>query len=518
MKTKNTGRLGVILKALAALAVAGGSAFGQATINWANGPLAFGNYNATSSWNGSVVPGVNDTIQLSLNSSPNNNGSFTINYTQSQEARALFNRTGSPSFALNDYTMTFNNGANATYSMSFDRGFAGGTTTFGNGTIENRGRLGMGGGTAAGGRILIFDDATLWNATADRTTFYDLDIGGSVIAGGTAAGWSSHTLTLQNSSIVNAGILRVGVGGATNANSNTVNVQGGSTLDLRGGTNIGVATASSTNNNNVLNVSGAGSVFKSTFVQVGSTASGSTTSGNQFNVSGGDVTIGAPTFGYLLVAGFQSANSANLTGGNVTVSATNGTGYLRATSGNNINIAGSNVLTDQIRRSSTDGAINFTSGNLTVGQINPVGDVATAGGMVIGDSTGGTATLNLGSNVHRFAGLTLNSDAIINFTLDGVSDYAYTSGTGALAMGGTLKLSANYTIANGNSFSLFQDFASRSGTFAALDLPTLGGGLSWDTSNLYSTGVVSVIPEPSTGLLLLISGAAAFALRRRRKA
>lgn len=508
MKTKNTGRLGVILKALAALAVAGGSAFAQTTKDWNN--LSGGDYNVGSNWNLVGVPATNDTLQLSLSGA---NGTYTINYTQSQEARALFNRTGSPSFALNGNTMTFNNGAAATYSMSFDRGFAGGTTTFGNGTIENRGRLGMGGGAAAGGRILIFDDATLWNATADRTTFYDLDIGGSVIAGGSASGWSSHTLTLQNSSIVNAGILRVGVGGATNANSNTVNVQGGSTLDLRGGTNIGVATTSSTNNNNVLSISGTGSSFDTTFLQVGSTASGTTTSGNQFNVSGGSATIGA----YLLVVGFQSANSANLSGGNVTVSNGNN-GYLRASSGNTINISGATVVADQIRRSSTDGAINFTAGTLTVGQINPLGDVATAGGMVIGDSTGGTATLNLGSNVHRFAGLTLNSDAIINFTLDGVSDYAYTSGTGALVMGGTLKLSANYTIANGNSFSLFQDFASRSGTFTALDLPTLGGGLSWDTSDLYSTGVVSVIPEPSTGLLLLISGAAAFAVRRHRKA
>jgi len=45
--------------------------------------------------------------------------------------------------------------------------------------------------------------------------------------------------------------------------------------------------------------------------------------------------------------------------------------------------------------------------------------------------------------------------------------------------------------AAGNSFDLF-DWASLAGTFDTLQLPELAGALTWNTSQLYTTGVVSV--------------------------
>jgi hypothetical protein len=44
----------------------------------------------------------------------------------------------------------------------------------------------------------------------------------------------------------------------------------------------------------------------------------------------------------------------------------------------------------------------------------------------------------------------------------------------------------------GQSFNLF-DWASMSGTFDSLHLPTLAGALAWNTSQLYTTGVLSVV-------------------------
>ena len=53
--------------------------------------------------------------------------------------------------------------------------------------------------------------------------------------------------------------------------------------------------------------------------------------------------------------------------------------------------------------------------------------------------------------------------------------------------------------------------------FATLDLPTLGSGLHWDTTNLYTTGTIIVAaPEPGRAMLL-VAGITACVMRRRRK-
>jgi hypothetical protein len=55
-----------------------------------------------------------------------------------------------------------------------------------------------------------------------------------------------------------------------------------------------------------------------------------------------------------------------------------------------------------------------------------------------------------------------------------------------------------------------------SGTFATTTLAPLDTGLFWDTSQLYLTGTLSVVPEPSTLAFLALGGLAC--LFRRRKA
>ncbi|MBI2813266.1 MAG: autotransporter-associated beta strand repeat-containing protein [Opitutae bacterium] len=73
--------------------------------------------------------------------------------------------------------------------------------------------------------------------------------------------------------------------------------------------------------------------------------------------------------------------------------------------------------------------------------------------------------------------------------------------TGVATFGGTLEISFynGFNVGGGESFDLF-NWGGVSGAFATLNLPALTAGLEWDTSALYTTGVlgVSAIPEPST--------------------
>jgi hypothetical protein len=98
-------------------------------------------------------------------------------------------------------------------------------------------------------------------------------------------------------------------------------------------------------------------------------------------------------------------------------------------------------------------------------------------------------------------------------------------GAGVITFGGTLDVSLinGFNPVSGDSFDLFNwSFRNAIGTFAALDLPTLSSGLSWDTSGLYTTGKLGVsgsaIPEPSAVAFLVGLCALTAGLIARRRA
>ena len=87
---------------------------------------------------------------------------------------------------------------------------------------------------------------------------------------------------------------------------------------------------------------------------------------------------------------------------------------------------------------------------------------------------------------------------------------------GTLALGGTLDVDLLYGFRPqaGQTFDILDfDPENLSGRFSAFDLPDLGGGLSWDTSNLYTTGALGVVPEPAT--LALVGLGLLAAIRRK---
>jgi hypothetical protein len=103
------------------------------------------------------------------------------------------------------------------------------------------------------------------------------------------------------------------------------------------------------------------------------------------------------------------------------------------------------------------------------------------------------------------------------------------SAAASLHVGGTLTLGrvlvlttgGSMTFAQGQGFNLF-DWLASTGSFSSFDFSAarLPAGLAWDTSELYTAGVleVSAVPEPGTWAMWLAGVACMGGLTRRRRA
>jgi len=110
---------------------------------------------------------------------------------------------------------------------------------------------------------------------------------------------------------------------------------------------------------------------------------------------------------------------------------------------------------------------------------------------------------------------------IMEFAGDTLGMYDQLDIYGVAALNGTLDLDLLYgfTPSADQHFDIFD--GKTTGEFARIILPELSSGLSWNTSNLYSTGVISIsgVPEPSALALLCggCLGLLGYRWRRRRE-
>ncbi len=239
-----------------------------------------------------------------------------------------------------------------------------------------------------------------------------------------------------------------------------------------------------------------------------------------------DITVGVNGTGSLEVSGGGQLVNSNVLGvGGGANSHTNSISVTGATSAvhtNNLSIGFNNAVGDSTV-TVADGAHMFVTNNITLGAR---ATLDTTGGSI--DATDGTASAALGSlrigvngalvGAGTVKGNVQNVDAgIINvsgngtvtidgdftqttgqlfLSLNGVSpaQYSHLNITGDATFGGALNISKSFSFmpAAGDTFDLMS-FTSSLGTFSTITLPTLTSGLTWDTSQLYSAGIVRVM-------------------------
>ena len=171
-----------------------------------------------------------------------------------------------------------------------------------------------------------------------------------------------------------------------------------------------------------------------------------------------------------------------------------------------------------------------------LGDLTNNGDVQTGAGstaVFFGDVTGagsfsGTGQVliegdlrpgNSAAAVFFGGDLLLGNQTLLDIELGGTepgSEHDQLVVNGDLILAGVLAVSVldGYELSAGDSFKIF-DAPSISGSFSSTSLPELSGALYWETASLLSNGILQVIPEPSTALLLGI-GLAGLGIKRRR--
>jgi hypothetical protein len=146
------------------------------------------------------------------------------------------------------------------------------------------------------------------------------------------------------------------------------------------------------------------------------------------------------------------------------------------------------------------GAFTFTGGKLHAGTV--AFDLVNQGGTIAPGNRANAVTIvnatpvalsSIGAT-RVMGNLTMQSGAI-EIELASATSFDRLTVDGTLAAGGALNVSlvTPYSPAIGDSFDIL-DWTTLSGTFSTIQLPTLSGA-AWDTSQLYTTGTLYVLPN-----------------------
>jgi T5SS/PEP-CTERM-associated repeat protein len=328
------------------------------------------------------------------------------------------------------------------------------------------------------------------------------------------------------------GGLNMGLLGA----SGTLNVASGATVDsstshIRNGTATVTGTNSSWNSGpldlgaggfGTLNVSDGGSVTASGAFHVGTPGTGSVsvTSGGILSTTNAQIGSGNSIgSGVVTIAGVGSTwNNGNSGGLPLVIGGSNGPGTISVSDGGRFTNAIPGVVHILQGSASVDGAgsswnvfytlvsarMTVSNGGTVYGTVSVVGTlkgngniagyVDSQGVVAPGDSLGALHIINIGAPNDYVQQASGSLQIELGGTTPG-SEYDQLLVAGNIKLNGTLEVSlvSSFSPAFGNSFNILDWDGTLTGQYANVNLPTIGGSLGWDTSQLYTTGVLSVI-------------------------
>jgi autotransporter-associated beta strand protein/T5SS/PEP-CTERM-associated repeat protein len=394
--------------------------------------------------------------------------------------------------------LRFNNNATAANAQIISENLGGNIAFFGSSTAANA--------YVQLGRSSVnsfYDTSTAANATFSvaggaQLQFQNQSSVGSaqIVADGSPLfGVLGGRVLFNTGSLINSSTIVANGGIASNAPGATVEFNNGShagnsTIIANGGANGGGgATISIINSygDTAQIIANAGStvdIFIQPTFNSGNISLGSIEGAGKFLLRGAHLTTGSRNTNTTVSGPIVDNPPGSATGGRLTKV---GTGTLT--------LAGTNTYSGL---TTVDAGTLSVTGSIAGGAIVNNGGTLGGSGTIAGNVTvnsGGVFAPGTSPGIITIGSLTMNAGSTLQMELGGItpgSGYDRIQSSGALAFDGALQVSLidGFTPSAGQSFDLF-NWGSTSGTFSSLTLPSLAG-LAWNTSQLYTDGVLSL--------------------------